>query len=136
MGNSEVGYLNIGARRVAWHDAVRIDQTIKKGRLNQNEVIVKTFKATKEGTGRLHLAGLISDRGVYSKQDYLYALLKVAKEMEILYIYIHFFGDGRDTDPKSGAGYIQDLLNKIKETRIGEVATVIRRYFAIDCDER
>lgn len=69
MGNSEVGHLNIGAGRVVWQDVVRIDQTIKKGELDQNDVIMKTFKAAKEGTGRLHLAGLISDGGVVSKSN-------------------------------------------------------------------
>jgi 2,3-bisphosphoglycerate-independent phosphoglycerate mutase len=136
IGNSEVGHLNTGAGRVVWQDVVCIDQTIKQGKLNQNEVIIKTFKAAKVGTGRLHLAGLISAGGVHSKQDHLYALLKVAKEMEIPYVYIHFFGDGRDTDPKSGAGYMQDLLNKIKEIGIGEVVTVVGRYYAMDRDKR
>ncbi|PQE32442.1 putative phosphoglyceromutase protein [Rutstroemia sp. NJR-2017a WRK4] len=136
MGNSEVGHLNIGAGRVVWQDVVRIDQTIKKGELNKNDVITKTFKAAKEGNGRLHLCGLISDGGVHAKQDHLYALLKVAKEMEIPKVFIHFFGDGRDTDPKSGAGYMESLLEKIKEIGIGEVATVVGRYYAMDRDKR
>ncbi|KAH8791528.1 putative 2,3-bisphosphoglycerate-independent phosphoglycerate mutase [Hyaloscypha finlandica] len=136
MGNSEVGHLNIGAGRVVWQDVVRIDQTIKKGELNKNDVIMKTFNAAKDGTGRLHLAGLISDGGVHSKQDHLYALLKVAKDLEISHVYIHFFGDGRDTDPKSGAGYMQELLDKIKEIGIGEIATVVGRYYAMDRDKR
>jgi len=136
MGNSEVGHLNIGAGRVVWQDVVRIDQTIKKGELNKNEVIMKSFRDAKEGTGRLHLAGLISDGGVHAKQDHLYALLKVAKELEIPHVYIHFFGDGRDTDPKSGAGYMEDLLKQIKNIGIGEVATVVGRYYAMDRDKR
>jgi 2,3-bisphosphoglycerate-independent phosphoglycerate mutase len=115
---------------------VRIDQTIKNGELNKNDVIMKTFKDAKEGTGRLHLAGLISDGGVHAKQDHLYALLKVAKEVGIPNVYIHFFGDGRDTDPKSGAGYMQELLNKIKEIGIGQIATVVGRYYAMDRDKR
>jgi 2,3-bisphosphoglycerate-independent phosphoglycerate mutase len=153
MGNSEVGHLNIGAGRVVWQDVVRIDQTIKKDELNKNEVIMKTFTDAKNGTGRLHLAGLISDGGVVSlssllnmtkkanilqhaKQDHLYALLKVAKALEIPHVYIHFFGDGRDTDPKSGAGYLQDLLDKTKEIGIGEIATIVGRYYAMDRDKR
>ncbi|KAI1007558.1 2,3-bisphosphoglycerate-independent phosphoglycerate mutase [Podosphaera aphanis] len=136
MGNSEVGHLNIGAGRVVWQDVVRIDQTIKKGELNQNSVIMKCFKDAKEGTGRLHLVGLISDGGVHAKQDHLYALLKVAKELEIPHVYIHFFADGRDTDPKSGAGYMQALLSKIEEIGIGEVASVVGRYYAMDRDKR
>ncbi|RQM07556.1 hypothetical protein DH86_00002024 [Scytalidium sp. 3C] len=136
MGNSEVGHLNIGAGRVVWQDVVRIDQTIKKGELNKNDVIAKVFKKAKEGNGRLHLAGLISDGGVHSKQDHLYALLKVAKEIGVPHVYIHFFGDGRDTDPKSGAGYMQQLVDKIKEIGIGELATVVGRYYAMDRDKR
>ncbi|RDW67939.1 hypothetical protein BP6252_09335 [Coleophoma cylindrospora] len=136
MGNSEVGHLNIGAGRVVWQDVVRIDQTIKKGELAQNDVIKKTFTAAKEGTGRLHLAGLVSHGGVHSKQDHLYALLKVAKEMEIPKVYIHCFGDGRDTDPKSGAGYLAELEDKIKEIGIGQIATVVGRYYAMDRDKR
>ncbi|KAF7943241.1 hypothetical protein EAE96_011171 [Botrytis aclada] len=136
MGNSEVGHLNIGAGRVVWQDVVRIDQTIKKGELNKNEVVMKAFKAAKDGNGRLHLCGLISDGGVHAKQDHLYALLKVAKDLEIPHVYIHFFGDGRDTDPKSGAGYMESLLEKIKEIGIGEVATVVGRFYAMDRDKR
>lgn len=136
MGNSEVGHLNIGAGRVVWQDVVRIDQTIKKGEMNKNEVIMKTFEAAKNGTGRLHLCGLISDGGVHAKQDHLYNLLKVAKEVGVPHVYIHFFGDGRDTDPKSGAGYMQSLVDKIKEIGIGEIATVVGRYYAMDRDKR
>ncbi|TVY90341.1 2,3-bisphosphoglycerate-independent phosphoglycerate mutase [Lachnellula willkommii] len=136
MGNSEVGHMNIGAGRVCWQDVVRIDQTIKKNELNKNEVIMKSFNDAKSGTGRLHLCGLISDGGVHAKQDHLYALLKLAKEVEVPHVYIHFFGDGRDTDPKSGAGYMQSLLDKIKEIGIGEVATVVGRYYAMDRDKR
>jgi 2,3-bisphosphoglycerate-independent phosphoglycerate mutase len=153
MGNSEVGHLNIGAGRVVWQDVVRIDQTIRKGELNKNEVIMKTFEDAKNRTGRLHLAGLISDGGVvssdftlfvsnllilfqHSKQDHLYALLKVAKEVGVPHVYVHFFGDGRDTDPKSGAGYMQQLLDKMKEIGIGQVATVVGRYYAMDRDKR
>jgi 2,3-bisphosphoglycerate-independent phosphoglycerate mutase len=94
------------------------------------------FKVAKEGTRCLYLAGLILDRGVYSKQDHLYALLRVTKEMEIPYVYIYLLGDGGDSNPKSGAGYMQELLNKIIEIGISEVATVVRRYYTIDRDER
>ncbi|KFX92583.1 hypothetical protein O988_07206 [Pseudogymnoascus sp. VKM F-3808] len=136
MGNSEVGHLNIGAGRVVWQDVVRIDQTIKNNELDKNETIMKTFEDAKNGTGRLHLCGLISDGGVHAKQDHLYALLKVAKEVGIPHVYIHFFGDGRDTDPKSGAGYMEQLLEKTKEIGIGEIATVVGRYYAMDRDKR
>ncbi|KAL2213526.1 phosphoglycerate mutase [Sarocladium strictum] len=136
MGNSEVGHLNIGAGRVVYQDVVRIDKTIKDGELNKNEVITDTFQKAKDGNGRLHLAGLVSHGGVHSKQTHLYALLKLAKEMEIPKVFIHFFGDGRDTKPKSGADYMQELVEKIKEIGIGQIATVVGRYYAMDRDKR
>lgn len=136
MGNSEVGHLNIGAGRVVWQDSVRIDQTLKKGELNKVENVVKAFNRAKEGNGRLHLCGLVSDGGVHSNQEHLYALLKLAKEMQIPQVFIHFFGDGRDTDPKSAATYMKQLLNKTKEIGIGEIATVVGRYYIMDRDKR
>jgi 2,3-bisphosphoglycerate-independent phosphoglycerate mutase len=136
MGNSEVGHLNIGAGRVVWQDVVRIDQTLKKGEFNKVPNIVKPFKRAKEGNGRLHLCGLVSDGGVHSHQEHLYGLLKVAKEFGIPNVYIHFFGDGRDTDPKSSVGYMKQLLEKTKEIGIGQVATVVGRYYIMDRDKR
>ncbi|KAF4637929.1 hypothetical protein G7Y89_g162 [Cudoniella acicularis] len=135
MGNSEVGHLNIGAGRVVWQDVVRIDQTIKKNELDKNEVIMKVFNDAKA----VYVAGdarADNNRLQHAKQDHLYALLKVAKEVGIPHVYIHFFGDGRDTDPKSGAGYMQGLLDKIKEIGVGEIATVVGRYYAMDRDKR
>ncbi|KAL1967588.1 hypothetical protein VTN77DRAFT_3103 [Rasamsonia byssochlamydoides] len=136
MGNSEVGHLNIGAGRVVWQDSVRIDQTLKHGKLNEVENVVKSFKRAKEGNGRLHLLGLVSDGGVHSKNTHLYGLLQVAKELQVPKVFIHFFGDGRDTDPKSSARYMQELLEKLKELGIGELATVVGRYYAMDRDKR
>ncbi|EEP81970.1 2,3-bisphosphoglycerate-independent phosphoglycerate mutase [Uncinocarpus reesii 1704] len=136
MGNSEVGHLNIGAGRVVWQDVVRIDQTLKKGELNQISNIVDSFKRAKDGNGRLHLLGLVSDGGVHSHINHLFGLLQVAKELQVPKVYIHFFGDGRDTDPKSGAGHMQALLDKMKELGVGELATVVGRYFVMDRDKR
>jgi 2,3-bisphosphoglycerate-independent phosphoglycerate mutase len=136
MGNSEVGHLNIGAGRVVWQDVVRIDMTIKKGELNKIENIKKSFQRAKDGNGRLHLLGLVSDGGVHSHINHLVALLKVAKEYAIPKVFIHFFGDGRDTDPKSAAGYLTDLLEKAKEIGAGEIATVVGRYYIMDRDKR
>ncbi|OLN96142.1 2,3-bisphosphoglycerate-independent phosphoglycerate mutase [Colletotrichum chlorophyti] len=136
MGNSEVGHLNIGAGRVVWQDVVRIDQTIKKGEFASNEVIKKTFEGAKNGNGRLHLCGLVSHGGVHSKQEHLYNLLKAAKQYGVPEVYIHFFGDGRDTDPKSGAGYMEELVKTAKEIGTGEIATVVGRYYAMDRDKR
>ncbi|KAJ0426301.1 BPG-independent [Aspergillus carlsbadensis] len=136
MGNSEVGHLNIGAGRVVWQDSVRIDQTLKKGELKKVDNIAASFKRAKEGNGRLHLLGLVSDGGVHSNITHLIGLLKVAKEMEVPQVFIHFFGDGRDTDPKSSAKYMQQLLDQTKEIGIGEIGTVVGRYFAMDRDKR
>ena len=136
MGNSEVGHLNIGAGRVVWQDVVRIDQTIKEGKMKDVEQIKKSFQRAIDGNGRLHLLGLISDGGVHSHNQHLYSLLKVAKAMGVPHVFIHFFGDGRDTDPKSSAMYMEQLLEKTKEIGIGELATVVGRYWIMDRDKR
>lgn len=136
MGNSEVGHLNIGAGRVVWQDVVRIDQALKNGEFKKIESIQKSFQRAKNGNGRLHLLGLISDGGVHSRQEHLYGLLRVAKEVGVPHVFIHFFGDGRDTDPKSATGYMKQLLAKTKEIGIGEIATVVGRYYIMDRDKR
>ncbi|KAF2648598.1 hypothetical protein K491DRAFT_612448 [Lophiostoma macrostomum CBS 122681] len=136
MGNSEVGHLNIGAGRVVWQDVVRIDQIIKNGKLKDNQGIKDSFTRAKNGNGRLHLAGLVSDGGVHSHINHLIALLKVAKEIGVPNVFIHFFGDGRDTDPKSAAGYLEDLLKATKEVGTGELATIVGRYYIMDRDKR
>ncbi|GJC91570.1 2,3-bisphosphoglycerate-independent phosphoglycerate mutase [Colletotrichum higginsianum] len=122
MGNSEVGHLNIGAGRVVWQDV--------------NDVIKKTFEGAKNGNGRLHLCGLVSHGGVHSKQIHLYNLLKAAKQFGVPKVFIHFFGDGRDVDPKSGADYMEELVKTAGEIGIGEIATVVGRYYAMDRDKR
>ena len=136
MGNSEVGHLNIGAGRVVWQDVVRIDQTIKKDEMNKIKNITAACERAKKGNGRLHFLGLISDGGVHSHILHLFALLKVAKEQEVPEVYVHFFGDGRDTDPKSGAGHMEDLLKKMEELGVGKIATVVGRYYIMDRDKR
>ncbi|KAH6686833.1 2,3-bisphosphoglycerate-independent phosphoglycerate mutase [Plectosphaerella plurivora] len=136
MGNSEVGHLNIGAGRVVWQDVVRIDQKIETGDFPKIPGIKDTFEAVKGRNGRLHLCGLVSHGGVHAKQDHLYALLQAAKQYEVPEVYIHFFGDGRDTDPKSGAGYMEELVGKLEEFGIGKIATVVGRYWAMDRDKR
>ena len=136
MGNSEVGHLNIGAGRVVWQDVVRIDQIIKKGQMKDVENVKKSFQRAIDGNGRLHLLGLISDGGVHSHNQHLYSLLKVAKDMGVPHVFIHFFGDGRDTDPKSSAMYMEQLLEECKKIGIGELATVVGRYYIMDRDKR
>jgi len=136
MGNSEVGHLNIGAGRIVWQDIVRIDVSIKKRLFHKSPNIVQSMQRAKDGNGRLHLLGLVSDGGVHSHITHLYALLETAKEIGVPHTYIHFFGDGRDTAPRSGAGYAKDLLAFIDKEKYGEIATVIGRYYAMDRDKR
>ncbi|KAJ7850999.1 BPG-independent [Mycena leptocephala] len=136
MGNSEVGHLNLGAGRVVWQDIVRIDVAIKKRTFHKNEAILASMKRAKGGNGRLHLLGLISDGGVHSHIRHLYALLEAAKEQGVPETYVHFFGDGRDTAPRSAAGYCQDLLDFMKKEEYGALATVVGRYYAMDRDKR
>lgn len=137
MGNSEVGHLNVGAGRIVWQDIVRIDDTIRKGRMLSQENIVGCFDRAKKGNGRLHFMGLCSDGGVHSHIHHLKTLLKTAKEEGVPKAYIHFFGDGRDTDPKSGLGHLKDLVKyTTEEIGFGEVVTVVGRYYAMDRDKR
>jgi len=136
MGNSEVGHLNIGAGRVVWQDVVRIDSTIKKGELLKYDNLKKSFEHAKNGNGRLHLLGLVSDGGVHSHINHTIALIKLAKDMQIPHVFVHFFGDGRDTDPKSGVGHMEHLLKEMKSIGLGEIATVVGRYYIMDRDKR
>jgi 2,3-bisphosphoglycerate-independent phosphoglycerate mutase len=124
MGNSEVGHLNIGAGRVVWQDVVRIDQTMKQGDFLNTRNIIEAFEHAKHTSGRLHLLGLVSDGGVHSHNQHLYELLITAKKLEIQNVFIHFFGDGRDTDPKSSKRYMEELLAKIKELGMDNVAKI------------
>ncbi|TFK56313.1 cofactor-independent phosphoglycerate mutase [Heliocybe sulcata] len=136
MGNSEVGHLNIGAGRIVWQDIVKIDVSIKKRQFHKEDKIVGSFKRAKEGNGRLHLLGLVSDGGVHSHIHHLFALLETAKEIGVPHVYIHFFGDGRDTAPRSASKYAQQLVDFIQKEKIGEIATVVGRYYAMDRDKR
>ncbi|KAF9279164.1 hypothetical protein BGZ68_008081 [Mortierella alpina] len=133
MGNSEVGHLNIGAGRV---DIVRIDLAASKKQFGQLDNIKASFEHAKAGNGRLHLMGLISDGGVHSHINHLFALLDAAKEAQVPEVYIHFFGDGRDTSPRSAAGYMKQLVEKTEEIKYGKIATIIGRYYAMDRDKR
>ena len=136
MGNSEVGHLNIGAGRVVWQDVVKIDTTIKDGELNTVENLTKSFQRAKDGNGRLHLLGLVSKGGVHAKFEHLEALLDLAKEIGVPKVFVHFFGDGRDTDPKSGLGNLEELLAKMQTIGLGKIATIVGRYYIMDRDKR
>lgn len=136
MGNSEVGHLNIGAGRVVYQELTRITKAIKEGSFFVNlELVTAMGKAKKEGIA-LHLMGLVSDGGVHSHLDHLYALLILAKTLGVPQVYIHAFLDGRDVAPTSGLSYIRILEDKCKELGIGQIGTVMGRYYAMDRDQR
>src|ERR1700757_2215303 len=134
MGNSEVGHLNIGAGRVVYMDITRIDLMIEKGDLFTNPVLTGAMKHARSGGRRLHLFGLLSDGGVHSMNAHLYALLRMAKQNGVERVYVHCFMDGRDTLPTNGAGYIEQLQQKMREYGVGKIASVEGRYYAMDRD--
>jgi 2,3-bisphosphoglycerate-independent phosphoglycerate mutase len=136
MGNSEVGHLNIGAGRVVRMDTSRIDHAIETGEFFKNDVLIEAMEYTKKHDSALHLIGLVSDGGVHSSQDHLYALLRMAKEQGVERVFVHAFLDGRDTAPDSGARSIAELIDKIREYGVGSVASVVGRYYAMDRDKR
>ncbi|MCU1284523.1 MAG: 2,3-bisphosphoglycerate-independent phosphoglycerate mutase [Acidobacteriales bacterium] len=136
MGNSEVGHLNIGAGRIVYMEITKIDLMIENGEFFSNPVLLEAMKHAKSGGRRLHIFGLLSDGGVHSHQRHLYALLKMAKQQGIDRTFVHPFMDGRDTLPTNGAGYIQQLQQKMREYGIGKIASVSGRYYAMDRDRR
>jgi 2,3-bisphosphoglycerate-independent phosphoglycerate mutase len=136
MGNSEVGHLNIGAGRIVQMDITRIDALIASGEFTKHPPIVKAMQRAREAGRQLHLFGLLSDGGVHSHQEHLYALLRAAREHSVTRVFVHAFMDGRDTLPTSGAGYIAQLEQKIREYGVGRIASVSGRYYAMDRDRR
>ena len=136
MGNSEVGHLNIGAGRIVHMDITRIDLMIQNGELFSDPVLLDAMKHARTGERRLHLFGLVSDGGVHSQQAHLYALLKMAKQQGLERVFVHAFMDGRDTLPTNGAGYLEQLQQKMREYNCGKIATVNGRYYAMDRDRR
>src|SRR6202171_1152904 len=136
MGNSEVGHLNIGAGRIVHMDSTRIELMIQNGEFFSNPVLLAAMKNARSGGRRLHLFGLLSDGGVHSHVNHLYALLKMAKQNGVDRVFVHAFMDGRDTLPTSGAGYLEQLQQKMREYSTGKIATVSGRYYAMDRDRR
>ncbi|HYN16134.1 MAG TPA: 2,3-bisphosphoglycerate-independent phosphoglycerate mutase [Terriglobales bacterium] len=136
MGNSEVGHLNIGAGRVVYMDITRIDLMIENGEFFSNPELLAAIKHARSGGRRLHIFGLLSDGGVHSSQEHLYALLRMAKQNGVDRVFVHCFMDGRDTLPTSGAGYIEQLQQKMREYGVGRIASVEGRYYAMDRDRR
>ncbi len=136
MGNSEVGHLNIGAGRVVYQDLTRISKSIVDGDFFTNPVLLECIAKAKAKGGRLHLAGLLSDGGVHSHNTHLYALLELAKQEGLQEVFVHCLLDGRDTPPQSGADYLAQLEAEIARIGIGQIATVMGRYYAMDRDNR
>jgi 2,3-bisphosphoglycerate-independent phosphoglycerate mutase len=136
MGNSEVGHLNIGAGRIVHLDITRIDRMIQNGEFFSHPVLLAAMKHARVGERKLHFFGLLSDGGVHSQQAHLYALLKMAKQNGVDRVFIHAFMDGRDTLPTNGAGYLEQLQQKMREFNSGKIATVNGRYYAMDRDRR
>jgi len=136
MGNSEVGHLNIGAGRIVHMDITRIDLMIQNGSFFSDPTLLAAMKHARSGGRQLHLFGLVSDGGVHSQQAHLYALLKMAKQNEVERVFVHAFMDGRDTLPTNGAGYLEQLRQKMREYNTGKIASVNGRYYAMDRDRR
>lgn len=136
MGNSEVGHLNIGAGRIVYQDLTRVTKSIEEGTFFQNETFLQAINHVKKHDSSLHLYGLLSDGGVHSHIDHLFALLRLASEQGLKKVYIHGFLDGRDVSPDSSIKYIEQLEAKMKEYGVGQIATIQGRYYAMDRDRR
>lgn len=136
MGNSEVGHLNMGAGRVVYQELTRIDEAIRDGSFYSNEVLLEAMDgAVREGRA-VHLMGLVSDGGVHSHEEHLYALVRLAVRRGAKRLFVHAFLDGRDVPPTSGLGYVRKLEQVLAEQGEGRVATVMGRYYAMDRDQR
>ena len=133
-GNAEAGFTNIGAGRIVYQELTRINKEISSGAFFNNEVLLETMRYCRRNDSSLHLMGLLSDGGVHSHTDHLYALLEMAGRNDINRVYVHCFTDGRDTATRSGLGYVERLQTKMRELGVGEIATVSGRYYAMDRD--
>ena len=135
MGNSEVGHLNIGAGRIVYQDLVKINKAVEDNSIRDNVQLIKAFAHAKKNHKAVHLIGLVSDGGVHSSDKHLYKLCDIAGESGVEELFIHAITDGRDTDPRSGAGYIQELEDHLLHSA-GQIASVIGRYYSMDRDKR
>ena len=136
MGNSEVGHTNIGAGRIVYQELTRITKQIQDGDFYNNKELKKAMENVKKNNSALHLLGLVSDGGVHSHIDHLFALLEMAKREGIDNVYVHAILDGRDTPPTSAVDYVKKLEEKMKEIGVGKIATLSGRYYAMDRDNR
>ena len=134
MGNSEVGHLNMGAGRIVYQELTRITKEIQDGTFFENPALLDAVANCRKNDSSLHLYGLVSDGGVHSHITHIYGLLELAKRNGLKKVYVHCFLDGRDTPPSSGKGYVEQLEAKMKEIGVGEVASVMGRYYAMDRD--
>lgn len=136
MGNSEVGHLNMGAGRTVYQELTRITKAIADGDFFENKALVEAMENCKQNDKALHLMGLLSDGGVHSHITHIYGLLEMAKKFGLTKVYVHAFLDGRDTPPSSAKGFVQQLVDKMSEIGVGEIATLSGRYYAMDRDNR
>jgi 2,3-bisphosphoglycerate-independent phosphoglycerate mutase len=134
MGNSEVGHLNIGAGRIVQMDITRVDQLIASGEFFRQPLLLEAMERGR--TRQLHLMGLVSDGGVHSQLQHLFALLRMARENKVASVFVHCFMDGRDTPPESGIDFLRQLEQKMREYGVGRIASVSGRYYAMDRDNR
>lgn len=136
MGNSEVGHLNLGAGRIVYQELQRINVAIRDGSFAQNSVLLASIDRAKASGRPLHLLGLVSNGGVHSHINHLKAIVDVCAQQGLKQVFIHAFTDGRDCDPKSGLGFIQELEQHLQQVGVGRIATVSGRYYAMDRDNR
>ncbi len=136
MGNSEVGHMNLGAGRIVPQDLTYINQLISSGEFNQNKALNNAIQHAVDNNSNLHLMGLLSDGGVHSHQNHLYALLELAKSRNFERVFVHALMDGRDTAPRGGADYMRQLESQVERIGCGKVATVAGRYYSMDRDKR
>jgi len=135
MGNSEVGHLNLGAGRIVYQELQRINVAVRDGSLAKNKTLLESIQTAKKNQRPLHLIGLVSNGGVHSHINHLKAIIDVCYEQQLKDVFIHAFTDGRDTDPRSGLGFITDLQQHLNN-KVGKIASVSGRYFAMDRDKR
>jgi 2,3-bisphosphoglycerate-independent phosphoglycerate mutase len=135
MGNSEVGHLNIGAGRVVYQDLVKINIAARDNSILKNPAIQQAYSYAKKNNKQVHLMGLVSNGGVHSSLEHLFKLTDISRIYDVDKIFVHCFMDGRDTDPKSGAGFIRELKEHLAKTT-GQIASIVGRYYAMDRDKR
>lgn len=136
MGNSEVGHLNLGSGRVVYQDFMRINNAIQNGQLLQNKVLLQAITRAQKNHSTMHLVGLVSDGGVHSSINHLFALLDIIADYNIKNVYVHCITDGRDTSVDSGFKFVKQVEDKLNKLNLGSVATIIGRFYAMDREQR